>query len=166
MAIERTFSTAEICELFGISKSTLFRWERDRRIPTVPRDANGQRRYSNAHLQAIAERLRERYKRQFAEAANSEDTGRMQTIAQTHSFIKFLQGEPVGLQELEAYDALPPHLIRHLTRILADYYTPDDPEYCGIIRVLAKQCRLKARSGLRGTRETRDTERTRSRPDL
>ncbi len=146
MPIRRTYSTVEICELFGISKSTLFRWERESWLPPVPRDANGQRQYTNVHLKAIAKRLRKRYSGQYEQASKSEDVERMATIQQTLSYIKFLEGDPTGLQELKAHPSLPGHIIRHLTRILADYYTPDDPEYCDLVHVLYKHCRKREAS--------------------
>ena len=141
MTIQRAYSTVEVCDLFGISKSTLFRWERESWLPPVPRDANGQRQYTNQHLKAIAERLRQRYKGQFEQASKAEDEERMGVILQTLAYLKFLEGNPTGLEELKAHTSLPTHIVHHLARILAEYYTPDDPEFCDIVQVLHTHCK-------------------------
>lgn len=52
-----TLSSSEVCAIFGISKSTLFRWEREGIIPEVPRVRVGlmeERVYGAEHLRRIA----------------------------------------------------------------------------------------------------------------
>ena len=73
MAEDRTYSTAEICDMFGVSKSTLFRWERDGLLPSVDRDVNGQRQYSQIHLEAISGRLIKRLGKEMVQAATREN---------------------------------------------------------------------------------------------
>ncbi len=140
MARKHTYSTVEVCELFGISRSTLFRWEKEDWFPHVERDAMGQRLYTDTHLQAIAQRLRERYKRQYDQAATTEDKRRMENLARTLSFVKFLEGKIEGLQELAEYDELSDHIVTQLLRFALDRYSPSDPEFCQIVYVVYDQC--------------------------
>ena len=41
----RSYNTASVCRFFDISKSTLFRWEREGTLSSVGRDQHNQRRY-------------------------------------------------------------------------------------------------------------------------
>jgi DNA-binding transcriptional MerR regulator len=50
---KKTYKTREICELFDISKVTLFRWEKEKKISNVSRDWRGWRVYSEAHVKEI-----------------------------------------------------------------------------------------------------------------
>lgn len=143
--MERTYSTVEVCNLFGISRSTLFRWEREAWFPRVERDETGQRLYTNDHLRAIADYLRRRYKRQLEQAMNAEDRGRMLTIMRALSFVKFLQGRMEGLQELAEYNELPDAMVRQLLRYALEHYAPSDPEFCQIIHVLHTHCQKRNR---------------------
>src|ERR1035438_3897641 len=53
---KRRYTPAEICEIFAVSKSTLFRWEQEAVIPPVPRDEKHQRLYTSEHVRAISRR--------------------------------------------------------------------------------------------------------------
>ncbi len=143
MARKHTYSTVEVCELFGISRSTLFRWEKEGWFPHVERDEMGQRLYTDTHLRAIAQRLKERYKRQYEQALSAEDKRRMENLARALSFVKFLEGKMEGLQELAEYDELPDHIITQLLRFALERHTPSDAEFCQIMYVVYDQCRKR-----------------------
>jgi hypothetical protein len=49
----KTFKTAEICRMFDISKTTLFRWEKEGLISTLGRDWRNWRIYSQENLTQI-----------------------------------------------------------------------------------------------------------------
>lgn len=53
MARTRTFSTEEAATELGISKSTLLRWIREKRIGDVRRDRNNWRVFSERDIQLI-----------------------------------------------------------------------------------------------------------------
>jgi len=50
---EKTYSTEEAAKELGISKSTLLRWFREKRITDVKRDRNGWRVFMSADLKRI-----------------------------------------------------------------------------------------------------------------
>lgn len=50
---KRIFKTKEICDLFDISKATLFRWEKEGMITRVGRDWRNWRLYSARNLAEI-----------------------------------------------------------------------------------------------------------------
>lgn len=54
---DRTYSTEEAAKEIGISKSTLLRWFREKRIADVKRDRNGWRVFSNADIVRIKKAL-------------------------------------------------------------------------------------------------------------
>ncbi|TRZ98679.1 MAG: MerR family transcriptional regulator [Nitrospiraceae bacterium] len=56
----RRFSTLEVCYLLDISKATLFRWEREGRILTPPRDWRNWRLYTATNLEEIKRIIRKR----------------------------------------------------------------------------------------------------------
>jgi DNA-binding transcriptional MerR regulator len=49
----KNYTTKEICDLFDISKATLFRWEREGLISRVGRDWRNWRLYSDRNLREI-----------------------------------------------------------------------------------------------------------------
>jgi len=56
----RRFSTLEVCQLFDISKATLFRWEREGLISTPPRDWRNWRLYTTTNLEEIKRIIKRR----------------------------------------------------------------------------------------------------------
>ena len=50
---ERTYSTAEAAKQVGISKPTLLRWIRDKKIADVRRDRNAWRVFTETDIQRI-----------------------------------------------------------------------------------------------------------------
>ena len=53
MMAEATYSTAEVWQLLRISKSTLFRWEKDGLITPPDRDLRQQRQYTIDHIREV-----------------------------------------------------------------------------------------------------------------
>ena len=53
MKSNKTYRAKEVCEMFDISKVTLFRWEKDGKISTVKRDWRGWRIYAETNIMEI-----------------------------------------------------------------------------------------------------------------
>jgi DNA-binding transcriptional MerR regulator len=56
----RSFSTIEVCQLFDISKATLYRWEREGLISMPTRDWRNWRLYTPANVEEIKRLIRRR----------------------------------------------------------------------------------------------------------
>ena len=56
------YTPAEICELFDIARTTLFRWEKEGVMPAVARDKKGNRIYTDKHLKSIGQKVTRRLK--------------------------------------------------------------------------------------------------------
>ncbi|MFI5305058.1 MAG: MerR family transcriptional regulator [Nitrospiria bacterium] len=52
-SLKKGLKTVEICEMFDISKSTLFRWEKEGLISNIGRDWRNWRVYSQTNLNEI-----------------------------------------------------------------------------------------------------------------
>jgi DNA-binding transcriptional MerR regulator len=50
---KRVYKTSEVCEIFDISKATLFRWEKEGLISSVGRDWRNWRLYSSRTIEEI-----------------------------------------------------------------------------------------------------------------
>ncbi len=136
MAKERNYSTAEICEMFSISKSTLFRWEREDLLPPIPRDITGQRQYTQAHISAISERQKAQLSKRFQRASEAGDETSLQMIAEAVSLRKFLEGDITGLYELSELETISHDTQKQLMQMGLEQFEPGDPVFCEIIRVL------------------------------
>lgn len=53
----RTYKSHKICEMLGIGKSTLFRWEKENKIPNVIRKLNGDREYTVGDIKTLLKNL-------------------------------------------------------------------------------------------------------------
>jgi DNA-binding transcriptional MerR regulator len=53
MADQKTYRAKEVCEMFDISKVTLFRWEKEGKIAPVKRDWRGWRIYTESNITDI-----------------------------------------------------------------------------------------------------------------
>ena len=93
---DQTYTTAEICEMFGISKSTLFRWEKEDQLPHIPRDINGQREYALEHIHAISERQKKQLGRRYAHAIKVGNETSLLRISEAVAIRKFLEGDITG----------------------------------------------------------------------
>jgi len=138
----RTYSTAELCQLLEVSKSTLFRWEQEDWFPLLERDLNGERLYTNEHIQAISKK---QLTRQFEQAAKRDDEKSLETIWEKLALRKFLEGDVTGLYEMAEYHRLSAPTLRQLLQTATEHYEPGDPVFTDIIDVIAKQSRILSR---------------------
>ncbi len=51
--LKKRYTTKEVCEAFGISKGTLFRWESEKLLSGVERDWRNWRLYSEDNMRQI-----------------------------------------------------------------------------------------------------------------
>ncbi len=141
MRKDQIYSTAEICEMFGISKSTLFRWEREGLLPTIPRDISGQRQYNLDHITAISERQKKQLGKRYAHAIKAGDETSLLQISEAVAMRKFLEGDVTGLYELAELPEVSNETLLQIMQIGMDQYKPRDPTFCEIIRVLWEHTR-------------------------
>ena len=57
MTVDRTYSTEEAAKELGVSKSTLLRWFREKRVEEVKRDRNGWRVFTRADINMIRRKV-------------------------------------------------------------------------------------------------------------
>jgi len=138
---ENTYTTAEICEMFGISKSTLFRWEREELLPLIPRDIGGQRQYTQEHINAISERQKTQLGKRYQRAVEAGDEDGLQQISEAVALRKFLEGDTTGLYELAELPEVSDDTLRQLLQLALDQYAPGERIFCEIIRVLWEHSR-------------------------
>ena len=122
--------------MFNISKSTLFRWEREGGLPAIPRDISGQRRYGQAHLHMISERQKEKLGRRYQQIAEAGDEENSWEILEALALNKFIEGDITGLYELAEHAEISPETMRQLMNIALDRYEPGERIFGEIIRVL------------------------------
>ncbi|HKR14408.1 MAG TPA: MerR family DNA-binding transcriptional regulator [Pyrinomonadaceae bacterium] len=140
MEPERTYSPVEICEMFGISKSTLLRWEREGIISSVKRDPNSdQRQYTQQNVRKISQQLARQLIRQFSRTVETDNLEETRRAYEALYMWKFFQGEPTSLDALENYPGLSAESIRKLCRIGLESYEPSSPTFHRIACVIAKQ---------------------------
>ena len=138
---DHTYSTSEICAMFNISKSTLFRWEKEGQLPVVPRDISGQRQYTQVHISNISERQKQRLGKQFAHAIKAGSEANLIKISEALSMRKFLEGDLTGIYELAELQEISNDTLRQLMQIGLDQFQPGDRTFCEIIRVLWEHTR-------------------------
>ena len=136
MTKDHTYSTAEICEMFGISKSTLFRWEREGLLPTIPRDITGQRQYGQVHITAISKRQKAQLGKRFDRAVEAGDETSLLLISEAVALRKFLEGDITGLYELSELENVSNETLKQLMQIGLEQFEPGDEVFCEIVRVL------------------------------
>ena len=147
-----TYTPAELCDMLHISKSTLFRWEREGVLPSPTRDQSDLRHgriYTYEHIQAIGQKQKEQFVRQYEQASKEKswDSRSLQELLEANSLRKFLEGNEIGLRELRENDLLLPKTIRTLLQVAIEQCEPDDNIFCDIIQVVYEQslklCRIK-----------------------
>ncbi len=141
MSDNRVYSTAEICEMFDISKSTLFRWEREGILDPVPRDISNQRQYGQEHITAISEIQKEKLSKRYERAMTRGNANGVLKIAEAVSLRKFLEQDMTGLYELAEMQDVSGDTLKQLMKIALEEYDPDDEIFCEIVRVLWEQTR-------------------------
>lgn len=138
---DQVYSTAEICEMFGISKSTLFRWEREDQLPLIPRDISGQRQYNLDHIIAISERQKKQLGKRYADAIKTGNESSLQQISEAVAIRKLLEGDITGLYELAELPEVSSDTLRQIMQIGLEQYEPGDHTFCEIVRVLWEHTR-------------------------
>ena len=133
---QTTYSPADICKRFVISKTTLFRWEEEGKISPVIRKINKVREYSKVHVKEIAKMqvksLTDLYKR----AVETENEEQIKQVHEELTRIKILYLEDAtGLYELAQQNSLSENTIRELLQKLLDVDTKS-PLFAAIINVL------------------------------
>ena len=140
MTEEKTYLSNELCQIFGISKSTLFRWEKDNIIPAPTRDMNNRRLYSSKHILAIH---RHNVKKLYNTAAGSEDQNRIQAAHEELSLIKYIyEGDSFGLTELQEIGRkgnLSDKTLKQLLQTAIDKYDIGDPILINILQFVITQ---------------------------
>jgi len=144
--MESLYSPAQVCRRFGISKSTLLRWEAEGYIPAPDRNLRGERRYTRAHCEAIARFIQSRRHRQRYAQILAEDTQgarrKLAELGEQNALFKFVNlRDPTGLAELREYSPLQPSTIRQLLRVAADDYDPSEDRFWDIIDVVCETSR-------------------------
>lgn len=132
---DRKFTPAEVCDIFDISKSTLFRWEKDRLIPSPERDLRQQREYTQAHMAEISRLL---FRKRVQSVANTEhEPGaqqRLDAITEQVALNKFVVlGDIGGLYELAERETLSDETIKLLLKEAARR-SPSDEAFRWIVK--------------------------------
>ncbi len=135
------FSTNDVCEFFNISKSTLFRWEKEARIGPIKRSA-GERVYLNADLSKI---IQLKLAALYEKAARLDNAEEIHEIDYKKSLYKIFCGNKIGLDELREYNykkkEFPPDDIKLLLKFTIDRYNPNEPYFVQVIDLVSKMCR-------------------------
>jgi len=132
----RKYTPVEVCEIFDVSKSSLFRWEEDGVIPPVGRDERNQRVYTHEHVEAISRRQTELLRKRYEAASNTEDQRALMEVSEANALRKFIAGNMTGLQEMERFPSLSPRTIRQLLRVASDEQGHSDELFRAVIKVL------------------------------
>lgn len=135
------FTPAKVCEVFGISKSTLFRWEREGKIEAPARDRLGQRQYSQAHMSEIGKLL---YSKLYEQAARAESEPgareRLNSLQEEIALAKFVYfGDIVGLYELAERETLAHTTIQKLLGEAARREPSDDTFRLIVSEIICRQ---------------------------
>lgn len=171
MPLDYQFSPAEVCEMFGISKSTLFRWEREGVLPPPDRNTAGSRDvrvYSQRDIQIIAERQEQESDKQYLRteklaeqrkrATGARNVEGLRELMQMDSLRKFLQGDEAGLAELAEYENPQVSVLTRLLKLALNHCTPQDPTFSRILGVAYLQsCKLSGEAPLFSLQQWRVT---------
>lgn len=138
MRNDKKYLPVEIYKMFDISKSTLFRWEKEADFPALERGDNGERQYNHEHVRWIGEKKVARLKRQYNFASKDENLERMDEILTLLTKYKVLYLEdPTGLDELQ-FHYYSDETIQQLLEKAAEYES-SHPAFKQIITAIYKQ---------------------------
>lgn len=138
MKSDKKYLPVEIYKMFDISKSTLFRWEKEAGFPPLERGDNGERQYDQNHVHWIGKKKVARLKRQYQLASKAEDKDRMKEIHALLTKYKVLYLEdPTGFNELpfHHYDE---ETLKDLLKKATEYES-SNPAFQAIIAAVYKQ---------------------------
>jgi DNA-binding transcriptional MerR regulator len=138
MKSDKKYLPVDIYTMFDISKSTLFRWEKEEDFPPLERGDNGERQYNQTHVEWIGNKKVARLTRQYKFAIKAEDLERMEEIQTllTKYKVLYLQDE-TGLAELQ-YHRYSEETLREILKKATEYES-GDPAFQAIIAAVYKQ---------------------------
>lgn len=140
MNTNRTYSPAEICQIFNVSKSTLLRWERDGILPPIGRGMKSdQRQYTQSHVRTISEKLKAQLVRQYSRSSEMQDIEGLKKIHEVSGLQKIIRGDLIGLYELAEFSRLSPEAILQLAQIAIEEYEPASSTFSEIMKVVTQQ---------------------------
>lgn len=147
--MERTYSTAEICRLCKLSKSTLFRWEREgiKGVPPFPpvgRGINDERQYTSKHIEWINKYAN---KKKYRRARAADDIVRLSEIEEELTLRKFISQRELATLRNLGHRELSDGTIKQLLQIALEEYLPQDEIFREIIRVIHEQVAYASRVG-------------------
>jgi DNA-binding transcriptional MerR regulator len=135
-------SPAQICDLFEISKSTLFRWEKAGIISPPQRDELEQRQYTQKNIFEIAQQLKPQIKTKMARTSSIENIDD-EDIEKAHESLyiwKFIQNQPNVLDELGYYSpTLSEESIQKLCKIGFERYEPLSKEFIQFAKIIIEK---------------------------
>jgi len=135
MGEKMTWTPAEVCEMFGISKSTLLRWEKEGKISPPTRDDDQNRLYTAEHLAEISKSKVQKSYRKLAERP-SVSKEKSFALEEKWSLERFLfTQDRTGLYELFEHKELSPSTIHRLLQE-AQRYQPSDELFREIIKLI------------------------------
>jgi DNA-binding transcriptional MerR regulator len=121
-----TFSPAQVKDWFGISRTTLFRWEQENRIPKTKRGNNKERAYDQTHLRRIYELVCEKLNQELELSVrdNPDDEQTWRRMMERIYKAKLFAGDPNvalnAIRELKAV-ATEQGLSQDTAKLLVDY---------------------------------------------
>jgi|HubBroStandDraft_5_1064220.scaffolds.fasta_scaffold53694_2 hypothetical protein len=139
----RFFTTAEVCDLFGISRSTLFRWEKDPDFPSVGRDRGkaNMRLYGKSEMRAVRTKSMSGL---FRAASRDNDIEALRGAHELLYLRKLQSGDFVGIDELRSFaedNRLSPGTLQQLVRLAGERVDPEDENFRNLIEIVWKSCR-------------------------
>jgi len=138
MKKDKEYLPVDVYTMFDISKSTLFRWEKEEGFPPLSRGENGERLYNNEHIRWLGNKKVASVKRQYNIAARNEDLERMEELHRLITKYKILYlDDETGLQELQ-YISLSSEMIKELLHVAIEH-DPTDDVFKKIIMAIYKQ---------------------------
>jgi DNA-binding transcriptional MerR regulator len=143
MARSECLSTNEVCEFFDISKSALFRWEKEGLIGQVDRSDGDQRKYCKKNMEEIIKiKFQKRCKRlkEISGKMNAlEFEDKFYTWMQDKSVAKIISGNFMGVRELiELGQPINSSNTKKLMKYALEKYEPDEFRFQSILSIVAK----------------------------
>jgi len=129
---------SEICRLFSVSKTTLFRWENEDWMPPVSRNASGARRYRSNHVNAIARFHIGRLRGLIEHASQGENLEALEQLFAELSYHKFLAGDIMGLREMILRDAMDEDAVRDCLLWISRIWPFDGVTFVEALELLAR----------------------------
>lgn len=136
---DMTYTTAEVCLMFNISKSTLFRWE-DKQIVIPDRDPlNNQRIFTEKNIREISQHIQQKLGEELTRAAEEENQDKYRELEEALSLQKVIEGDKAGLVEMKSIPSISVSTIRQLLRIAERRFEAGDERFCAILHVIIQQ---------------------------